>query len=343
MSRINIPYRTRRLLKRIASVLLVLVVLGLVVWAGWVLWLGRYVVYTRDQGAMLDFSHANTDMQGQPALEPTEGQTIPIYYNEGDNAISTSTELTQLNGFYISLEMLEKSNPDSLISQLSQLPPETPILLDVKSIKGNFVYSSSVSTQRNGQLDIEGMDRLIKFINGRFTYTIARMPALRDFHYGLDHVSDGLPTAGGYLWIDSDSCYWLSPTSEGTRNYLTAILSELKKLGFDEVVLYDFYFPATDQIVYNQDKTAALEQTAQYLVDNCTGSNFAVSFVQKTKFAMPQGRSRMYLENIPAAEAAKAAKESGMENTPVNLVFLTDLHDTRFDSYGVLRPLSIAR
>lgn len=343
MSRINIPYRTRRMLKRIGIGILVVAVTAVIVWMGWVMWLSRYVVYTRDEGAILDFSQSNVDMSGELAVAPTQGETVGIYYNEGDNAINTNEELFKLNGYYISLEMLEKSNPDALITQLRELSPETPILLDVKSIKGNFVYSSSVSTKRNGQLDIEGVDRLIRFINERFTYTVARMPALRDFHYGLDHVSDGLPTAGGYLWIDKESCYWLSPTSEGTRNYLTQIINELQHLGFDEVVLYDFYFPETDQIVYNQDKTKALEETAQYLVNTCTGSHFAVSFVQNRKFTMPQGRTRLYLQDVAAADAAKAARESGIEDTAINLVFLTDLHDTRFDAYGVMRPLSIAR
>ena len=51
-------------------------------------------------------------------------------------------------------------------------------------------------------------------------------------------------------------------------------------------------------------------------------------------------RSRIYLSGVDAADAAAAAEQSGVGDTKVNLVFLTELHDTRFEDYGVLRPLS---
>ena len=55
---------------------------------------------------------------------------------------------------------------------------------------------------------------------------------------------------------------------------------------------------------------------------------------------MPEGRSRMYLTGMDAAQAASAAQNSGIADTAVKLVFLTELHDTRFNVYSVLRPLS---
>ena len=49
---------------------------------------------------------------------------------------------------------------------------------------------------------------------------------------------------------------------------------------------------------------------------------------------------RLRDEGKSAAEIAAAAELSGVADTAVQLVFLTELHDTRFDAYGVLRPLS---
>ena len=45
------------------------------------------------------------------------------------------------------------------------------------------------------------------------------------------------------------------------------------------------------------------------------------------------------LNNVFAA-ADQAAKDSGVEDTAVNLVLLAESHDTRYDAYGVLRPLT---
>ena len=131
--------------------------------------------------------------------------------------------------------------------------------------------------------------------------------------------------------------------SEGTVTYLAQIINELRGLGFDEVMLNDFYFPATDSIVFSGDKTQALAPAAQSLVTACSTDSFAVSFTgQDASFPLPQGRSRLYLENVTAADAADTAAQTGLENPAVNLVFLTEINDTRFDAFSVLRPLSSA-
>lgn len=336
----HIPYRTRRTLQRTAVILLVLAVVLSMLWGFWILWLQRYVIYTRDEGAKLDFSLNPQLAAGEPVVEP-EVPEVSIYYNEGENAINTNKELTQLQGYYITAEDLS-GDMDEIKSQVRSLPAGTPVMVEVKSITGNFFYSSAVADYRSGSVDAEKMDELLSFLDRSGMYTLAYLPALRDYNYGLHHVSDGLPTAGGYLWIDDDSCYWLNPSSQGTISYLVQIINELKELGFDEVVLYDFYFPKTDSIVFKADKTEALSSAARTLVTTCATDYFAVSFVMDTDFTLPEGRCRMYKRDVSAAEAAGIAGASGLADPAVRLVFLTENHDTRFDSYSVLRPLSAA-
>ena len=335
-----IPYRPRQVFKRIAlAALAVLLVLALI-WSIWFIWLKRYVVYTSD-GAKLDFS-LGTFTQGQVAEEPPPGETVSIYYNEGDNLVQTSTELTQMTGYYIEIGAMQE-DIEAVISQVRQLAAGTPVMVDVKNIYGSFYYSSNVSDQRASSVDTQKMDELIKLLNTKDIYTIARLPALRDYYYGLHHVPDGLPLPGGYLWMDDDSCYWLDPTKEGTLTYLVQIVTELKSLGFDEVVFYDFCFPDTESIIFNGDRDEALKQSAQTLVKTCTNDRFAVSFVASdAAFPLPEGRSRMYLENAAAADAANIAVQTGLTDPDIRLVFLTENHDTRFDAFSVLRPLSAA-
>ena len=337
---LHIPYRTRKALQRVFLVVLVIAVALAMIWAFWMLWLQRYVIYTRDEGAKIDFSLNPQLEAGAPVKEP-ENPTVSIYYNEGDNAINTSKEMTQLGGYYISTEDLE-NNMDELKTQIRNLPAGTPVMVEVKSIKGNFFYSSGVASYRSSSVDTEKMDELLKFLDKSGMYTIAYLPALRDYNYGLNNVPDGLPTAGGWLWIDDDGCYWLNPSSQGTVAYLVQIINELKALGFDEVALYDFYFPVTDSVVFSGDKTEALSAAAKTLVTTCATDYFAVSFVMDQQFTLPEGSCRMYKRNATAADAVHIAAESGLADPHIRLVFLTDNHDTRFDAYGVLRPLSAA-
>lgn len=337
----QIPYRTRRWLGHLGIVILSIALVVVLVVACYLLLADKYMTYDRDKGAIYDPKHSTAGLNWEIVEETQPGETVPIYYNEGENQLNVSTDLTQMAGYYVTTEELQK-DIGVVKSQLQQLESGTAVMFDVKSIKGNFFYSSDVATYRNPDMDIAAMDDLLEYLKLSDLYAVARLPAFRDFNYGLNHVSDGLPAPGGYLWMDDERCYWLNPVSQGTINYLVNIINELKKLGFDEVVFYDFCFPETDGIVFKQDKTEALTNTAQLLVDTCATDTFAISFVGKPDFPLPDGRSRLYMEGVEAAQAAALAGQTGLEDPSVYLVFLTDLHDTRFDAYSVMRPLSAA-
>lgn len=333
-------YRTRQVLKNTAIILLAVIMVAMLVLGCWFVWLDRYVVYTRD-GVRLDFSLSGFG-PGELAVCPEPEDPVSIYYNEGDNTINTSTELTQMIGYYVDSSALEK-DIDTVYEQIRKLPSGTAVMVDVKNIYGNFYYSSNVSDRRNSAIDTDAMDKLIALMETNGLYAIAKIPALRDYYYGLHHVPDGLPLPGGYLWMDEDYCYWLNPASEGTMTYLAQTILELRGLGFDEVVLCDFYFPDHNKIVFNGDKAEAIATAAKTLVTACSTERFAVSFVgREAAFPLPEGRSRLYMEGVAAAGAAGVAQQTGLADPTVNLVFLTDVHDTRFDAYSVLRPLSSA-
>ena len=333
----SIPYRTQRALKRFFVVLLICAAVALLIWLCWLMWLSRFVVYT-GKGAVFDFDRSSAELQGEPALPPDEGDLISIYYNEGDDTVQTTTELTQLTGYYIDTAALQ-GDIEKIKQQIRTLPAGTPVMVDVKNSFGAFYYHTSVSEHITDTLDVDKVDELLKFLNRSGMYTIARLPSLRDYAYGLNHTRDGLPTAGGYLWADEDYRYWLNPGSEGTITFLISIANELKSMGFDEVVFFEFEFPKTNAIVFNGDKAQTLANTAQTLVNTCATGTFAVSFEGSDGFTPPTGRSRIFRENVEAIAAADVAAASGVSDPSVYLVFVTNLYDTRFNDYGVLRPL----
>lgn len=337
-----LPYRARRALRGLAIAALILILVMVLVWMIWLLWLDRYVVYT-DKGAVLDFDRSDKEIAGQVAVPPEDDVTISIYYNEGDNTLNISTELTQIYGYYIDANMLEREM-DTVMAQLKKLPPQTPVLVEVKDILGRFFFPTNLGPGRSS-IDSAVMDELFNFLRLSDLYTIAKFPALRDYYYGLDHVSDGVFMRSGMgLWMDDDRCYWLNPASQGTQSYLIQIITELKLLGFDEVVLGDFAIPEGNQVSYKADRKEALSTAAKNILEACGSDRFAISFcVAKADFILPEGRTRMYMENQPASELGALAEQVSFTDTAVRLVFLTDVNDTRFDIYGVLRPLTSAQ
>lgn len=337
-----LPYKTRRFLRGLATTALVLVLVLVLAWVIWMLWLDRYVVYTRD-GAKLNFDLPERVTIGQVAVPPDDSMTVSIYYNEGDNALNISTELGQIVGYYITADMIEK-NMDTLLSQIKKLPAQTPVMLDVKDIIGRFYYQTELGPMRTSMASGQ-IQELLRILKLNDCYLIARFPALRDYYYGLDHVNDGIFLKSGMgLWMDDNRCYWLNPQSQGTLSYIIQIITELKLMGFHEVVLEDFSIPTSDKLKFDGDRNEILASTAKKILDTCATERFAVSFsVSSPSFALPEGRCRMYMVGQAASELKNLAEQSALTEPNIKLVFITDLNDTRFDDYSVLRPLDIAQ
>lgn len=333
----TIPYRTRRTVRRFFVGLLAVGLVLAAACACGLIWVQRYLVYTADGGVRLDFDLPPL-AAGKPVAPPRLPE-ISINFEEKEEIQAPTGELTQLLGYYIEPEALE--DIPTVLAQLKQLPAGTPVMVDVKNIFGDFFYSSGISSRRSSKVDVAAMDGLLAWLKQSKLYTVARMPAFRDYAHGLHNIPDGVHHAsGGYLHMDSSGCYWLHPGREGTMTYLTNIINELKALGFREVVLTDFSFPDSQDILVNGDRQQLLTRAANVLLTACGSDRFAVSFLKTEEFTMPQGRTRLYLAGCDALQAEDAAANSGIADTKVNLVFLTELYDTRFDAYSVLRPLS---
>lgn len=337
-----IPYKTRRRLTRIGSILLAILVVGALGWFCWVTWAERYIIYTRE-GAQLDLTLSQEDPGGVVAVPPEAGENVSIYFNEGDNMVDTNKELTQLNGYYIDTATLN-GDIAATRERISKLPAGTPIMIDVKSTKGTFYYSSDVAGATMANVDIAAMDSLINMLIHGDYYVIARIPAFRDYTYGLNNVPSGLHhTSGRYLWMDETGCYWLDPTKSSTLNYIIEIVGELKAMGFDEVVLTDFRFPVTDKILFDGDKNAALQSAMDTIVANCAADGYTLSFVLSDPgFTLPTERSRLYLEGVSANNVGAIASQFTNGSPEIRLVFIAATNDTRYDQYGVLRPIESA-
>lgn len=336
---LNLTYRTRQRLKKFGTVAGIALAVGILVWAVWLVWMGRYVVYS-DGRASFVFDW-QTPGELVEAVEPTYETVSVVMKEKEDLPEESSTELKQVSGYYVTASML-RNDLETVSATIRELPKDSVIMLDLKSIYGYYYYSTVLSGAKTvSNADIEAIDELIEYITQADFYTVARMPALRDRQYGLDHTQSGLHhTSGLYLWYDSDNCYWLDPTKSGTRSYLCDIALELKGMGFDEVVFTEFRFPDTENILFEGSKVDALNETALYLVQNCATADFAVSFeCAEEGFSLPVGRSRLYRTDVAAADVASVAAAFGREDSEIYLVFVTEAMDTRFDAYGVLRPV----
>lgn len=339
----SLPYRTRRRLKSFGIVLLTLVMLFVIGWLAWVVYLERYIVYTRSDGVVLDTNQDLTLLdEGVVAVPPAADETVPIFYNEGDNAKEMNAEMTQLWGYYISYEDLA-NNIAGCREQIATLSAGTTVMIDLKSGFGKFHYSSEIpGAEMSDSLDVAAVDALIQDLTSRNLYVIARISAFRDRAYGLKNVPQGIYHVNKKgLWPDSQHCYWLDPTNSTVISYVTSIVQELKEMDFDEVLLADFKIPVSDKVYFKGDRNEALTNAASTILQSCGSEYFTLSFgVASSSFALPEGRTRMYLESVDAQNVAATVAQAEIENPEVRIVFIAETNDTRYDEYGVLRPLS---
>ena len=333
-------YRTRQFLRRLLSVVLAAVVVLAIALVCFAVWLRRFVVYTPD-GVRLDLSIGAVGSEGKLPSRPDRVE-IGLEFMEPDETLPDAPVTQQrLAGYYVDSKMLQSDIP-GLREQLAQLPAGTAVMLDVKSFWGYFFYHSQQGPGSDSYV-LSEVDALIADLARSDLYLIARLPALRDYHFGLNNVPSGLPTKKGYLWTDDSGCYWLNPTDDGTLTHLIQIAKELRGLGFDEVVFKDFYVPESTKIVFNADRKEAIEAAAQTLVTACATDSFAVSFVGYTlDLKMPVGNSRLYLENVTAVDVQDALDQVTVTDKLRNVVFFAQTNDTRYDVCGTLRPLDLA-
>lgn len=330
----RMPYRNKLLLKkllRVIAVLLVLAVIGAVVV---LIYLEPRITYDRD-GAHLDAQQPDAEVR---ATEPRPTLQDPqIVYRE--DAVDAET-VQEMGGYYITTEMLR--NPQDVLAAVKALDEPCAVLLELKSIWGNFYYSTSVAGASTANTDITAVDELISYLQSHGFYLIASMPAFSDPAFALANQSCGLPIRGGALWMDENGCYWLDPANENVIAYLLQIARDLQSHGFSEVAFSHFTFPSSQNIVYSSDMTTSelISDAVGQVSSIFNGDDFAVSFVtDSTDFPAENCTGRLYITGADGTTVERFAQAYRDAEGVRELVFLSSSKDTRFEKQAVLRPL----
>lgn len=345
----SIPYRVRKALRNLSIFLLVTALVAGGVLLTWLVWLNRFVIYTPG-GAELNFELDDTFPSGVLAQPPASDESVDVNYGDGVEVTEPqdSSQWAAFSGTWVTLKQLTEQF-DTVQAELAALPDGSVVMLDLKTFKGEFLYTSSLGPglKKPTQAQVDG---LLADLKARGFRLIASVPAFPEYEYFMaDQVNwsrnvHGLPkkNGNGSLWKDEkNSCYWLNPTSEGALTFLVQILTELRAMGFSEVVFSAFQLPETNQTQFVGSWEDAINKAAETLVKACASENFTVSFIGTEALKLPAGRCRLYLKNVAAADIYELAARIPTENPNAQLVFLTDLKDTRFEEYGVLRPLDL--
>ena len=335
-------YNSKKQLKVILLSLLIVCAVSLLFVLCRALYIQRYLVYTENE-VKLDYS-----------LKPdnSEHNTTPAWANHPPEIVIedpvaqvssfSDMPLEKLSGYYITTQMLRDIERVNTVYATLEETPDA-IMLDLKSIYGNFYYSSGTEGAVTSSADISAIDSMIaQMAKSDETYLIARIASLSDTNFALAHQTCGLPLRSGALWMSSEGCYWLDPMNEDVQDYLASIARELASLGFDEVVFDDFRVPDSTNIVYDQElsREEAAAEASKAIIEKLSDVPIRISF-NSANPDVAANSDRVYLVTQDGAMVAglvDSVKDS-VTDPAAEIVFLTPSRDTRFDGYSLLRPL----
>lgn len=239
-------YRGRRtvtdILRFIAIALAVVVVL---VVAG-AIYLQKYLVYT-DDGVRLDLppflqmfrQEKEEKGPGGSASLPDPGSVSVVV--EPDGSTPEPPPEPEQAGFAIQVPVAQVLD-GTAAAQLEQTGAEA-LILEMKAPDGKLAWHSGQRTAAQAEVNApqSNNDALQQFNSGD-VYTVARVCCFRDDSTPYFRNKLAL-RKGQYNWRDELGLRWLSPAHEEAQAYIAGLCGELGALGFDEIVLEQFYFP----------------------------------------------------------------------------------------------------
>lgn len=165
------------------------------------------------------------------------------------------------------------------------------VVVNVKTGDGSLAYASTVTVPEEIGKGREWTMSYLRTILDSDHDVVARMTCLQDKSYAYAMTEQAaLCQEDGNLWWDYYGRCWLDPAKEGTLNYVKALCQEYVKLGFDEIMLDYFGYPAdwTGQA----DRSAVLTQ-----------------FMTALRQSLPEGtRISVMLHEMPGAENGLTAE-----------------------------------
>ncbi len=317
-------YRNKLLLRRLAMALGILILAVLLALLIGFSYLGRYVVYTED-GAHFEFGSTEDTsiVEGLDVLPPenpvliTGDSILETDVFEDEDFIRLSAE--EVRGLLVPYDTLKDG---TTLNAIDLVDTEYNTLILEMRVKG----SQLLNTEPVLDLIARAQNQKIKLV--------AMISCLDDSDYALAHGTEALPIAGGALWLSENRTYWLDPSNKNVQSYIVDFILSLSSMGFQEVILNNFYFPESLNIDYSSELSRAeLLIQAYENIEETVGLRCTLGLLVTDPDSGHQAYD--YAEHLYVYFDGGSQLENYMYDNPDHyIVFITESRDTRFDNYG---------
>ena len=215
-------------------VALVLVLVGAVAY----LTLQNYVVYDEAGNARLELPFLHRKDKEEPDDTPSAG--------DRDDIVDTvepehpHVKVAALHGVRLPDDCLWWG-ADYIMTKLA---PEDMVLA-VKRTTGGITYATAAQPPQGVVVETGRPLDCLKTLLAADRWTVGHIVCFSDNAFAQARTDCALVRADGGLWYDAAGQAWLDPTDPEVLRYLTALCRECGELGFNEVLLDNFCYPAS--------------------------------------------------------------------------------------------------
>ena len=215
-------------------VALVLVLVGAVAY----LTLQNYVVYDEAGNARLELPFLHRKDKEEPDDTPSAG--------DRDDIVDTvepehpHVKVAALHGVRLPDDCLWWG-ADYIMTKLA---PEDMVLA-VKRTTGGITYATEAQPPQGVVVETGRPLDCLKTLLAADRWTVGHIVCFSDNAFAQSRTDCALVRADGGLWYDAAGQAWLDPTDPEVLRYLTALCRECGELGFNEVLLDNFCYPAS--------------------------------------------------------------------------------------------------
>lgn len=202
--------------------------------------------YVMNNDFLLTFLN-NEEVDNLTTLE----DTLPEIEESEDEIIEEEIIIPfELNSLYFDVSM---SNNDEYLNEMLNKFSNNEInsvVIPVKNRDGSFNYFSQLEYDTVSLINVDLTDTIKKLCSIEDLYVIASVSMYGDDHYAYNNPTTAVKASGTNTFYDTTYERWITPYSEQGHLYLSDVLTEVKSLGFDEIMLNHMSFPAAGKLYY---------------------------------------------------------------------------------------------
>ena len=216
-----------------------------------------HVVYDADGSFRFDLPWGR-ERTRQPE-EPTNGGTQSELEIVVESPADTCLRIRELD------ESVLRGDWETTVETLDK--QINAVAVRVRAADGTLFYDSQVKDAIDcGAVVGSSVARAaIKGLAESDYYTVACFSALHDNYFSFAHMVDAAVQQinySGYIWYAPDSSFYLAPEKEAARAYLAALAAEVAEMGFDELLLDEFGYPAAGRLSNIKTDERTMTQSA---------------------------------------------------------------------------------